>query len=55
MQFRMSADPDLEVDALLPCLAIRRRLEARMEDVVDMLNVFHESPPVPTMSHYTQN
>jgi hypothetical protein len=52
MQFRISAEPDLEVEALFPCLAMRRRLEARMEEVVDMLKVLCESPPVPTMSHY---
>jgi hypothetical protein len=51
MQFRMSAEPDLEVDALLPCFAIMRRLEARMDEVVEMLKVLCESPPVPTISH----
>lgn len=48
---RRSAEPDLEVEALLPCLAMRRREEARMEAVVEMLKVLWESPPVPTMSH----
>jgi len=52
MQLSRSAEPDLEVDALLPCLAIRRRLEARMDEVVLMLKVLCESPPVPTMSTY---
>jgi hypothetical protein len=50
MQFSRSAEPDLEVEALLPCLAIKSRLEARMEEVVEMLKVLCESPPVPTMS-----
>jgi hypothetical protein len=50
MQLRRSAEPDFEVDALLPCLAMRRRLEAMMEAVVLMLKVLWESPPVPTMS-----
>ena len=50
MQFRRSAEPDLDVEALLPCLAIKRRDEARMEEVVEILNVLWESPPVPTMS-----
>lgn len=48
-----SADPERDVDALLPCLATMRRDEARMEDVVLILNVLWESPPVPTMSHCT--
>lgn len=47
-----SAEPDLEVEARLPCLAIRRSEEARMELVVLMLKVLWESPPVPTMSHW---
>lgn len=51
IQFRRSADPDLEVDALLPCLAMRSRLDARIDDVVEMLKVLCESPPVPTISH----
>ena len=50
-QDRMSADPEREVEALLPCLPIMRSEEARIEDVVEMLNVLWESPPVPTMSH----
>lgn len=48
---RRSADPDLDVEARLPCLEIRRREEARMEEVVLMLKVWWLSPPVPTMSH----
>jgi hypothetical protein len=39
MLLRRSADPDLEVDALLPCLAMRSRLEAMIEAVVLMLKV----------------
>jgi hypothetical protein len=35
-----SAEPDLEVDARFPCFARRRRDEARMEDVVEMLKVW---------------
>lgn len=50
-QERRSAEPDRDVEALLPCLAIRRSDEARMLDVVDMLKVLWESPPVPTISH----
>lgn len=50
MDARRSADPERDVDALLPCLAIISRDEARMEAVVLMLNVLWESPPVPTMS-----
>jgi hypothetical protein len=34
-----SADPDRDVDALLPCLAIIRREEAKIEEVVLMLKV----------------
>lgn len=48
---KRSAEPDLEVLALLPCLDMRRREEARIEEVVLMLKVWWESPPVPTMSH----
>ena len=32
-----SAEPDFEVEALLPCFAMRRRDEAIMEDVVETL------------------
>jgi len=39
MALRRSAEPDLEVEARLPCLLRRRRDEARIEDVVEMLNV----------------
>lgn len=46
-----SAEPDLEVEARLPCLATRRSEEARIEAVVEMLKVLWLSPPVPTMSH----
>lgn len=47
-----SAEPDLEVEARLPCLERRSREEARMEAVVEMLKVLWASPPVPTMSHW---
>lgn len=46
-----SAEPDLEVEARFPCLAIRSKEEATMEAVVEMLKVLWESPPVPTTSH----
>ena len=36
---RTSAEPDFEVEARLPCFAMRRRDEARMEEVVLILNV----------------
>ena len=36
---RRSADPDRDVLARLPCLAMSRRQEARMEEVVLMLKV----------------
>lgn len=48
-----SAEPERDVEALLPCFAIMRRDEARIDEVVLMLNVLWESPPVPTMSHCT--
>lgn len=51
VQDSRSAEPERDVEALLPCFAIKRRELARIEDVVDMLNVLWESPPVPTMSH----
>lgn len=51
VELRRSADPDLEVEALLPCLLRSRRDEARIEEVVEMLKVLCESPPVPTISH----
>lgn len=47
-----SADPDREVEEVLPCLAIIKRLEAMIDDVVDTLKVSCPSPPVPTMSHW---
>ena len=50
-QDRRSAEPERDVDALFPCFAIIRRALARMDDVVLMLKVLWESPPVPTMSH----
>lgn len=34
-----SAEPDLEVDALFPCLLRSKREEARIEDVVEILKV----------------
>lgn len=49
-----SAEPDLEVEARLPCFETRRREEARIEAVVLMLKVLWESPPVPTISHYVK-
>lgn len=50
-QDRRSAEPERDVDALLPCFAIMSRALARMDEVVLMLKVLWESPPVPTMSH----
>jgi hypothetical protein len=52
VEVRRSAEPDLDVEARFPCLLRISRDEARMEDVVEMLNVWCESPPVPTISHY---
>jgi hypothetical protein len=52
VEARRSADPDLEVDALFPCLLKMRSEEPRMEEVVEILNVWCESPPVPTISHF---
>lgn len=46
-----SAEPDVDVEARLPCLAMSSSEEAIMDEVVLMLNVLWESPPVPTMSH----
>jgi hypothetical protein len=34
-----SAEPDFEVEARFPCLLKRRREEAKMDDVVEMLKV----------------
>jgi hypothetical protein len=39
MEFKRSAEPDLEVEARLPCLLRSRREEAKMDEVVEMLNV----------------
>jgi hypothetical protein len=52
VEVRRSAEPDLDVAARLPCLLRRRREDARIEDVVEILKVECESPPVPTISHY---
>jgi hypothetical protein len=46
-----SAEPDMDVEELFPCLAIIRMADAMIDDVVDTLNVLCPSPPVPTMSH----
>ena len=51
MQLTMSALPDLDVLALLPCLETKSSADARMDDVVLMLKVLWASPPVPTISH----
>ena len=47
---RRSADPERDVDELLPCLAIMRMELATIDEVVEMLKVLWPSPPVPTMS-----
>lgn len=39
VEVRRSADPDLDVEALFPCLLRSKRDEARMEDVVEILKV----------------
>lgn len=39
VQPRRSAEPDLDVEARLPSLATNRREDARMEAVVETLNV----------------
>lgn len=52
-EVRKSALPDFEVEALLPCLAIFRSAEDRIEAVVETLKVLWPSPPVPTISHWT--
>ncbi len=49
---RMSAAPETEVCARLPCLDIKSRDEAMSEAVVLMLYVWSEEPPVPTISHW---
>ena len=46
-----SAEPDFEVEARFPCLEISSNEDPMIEDVVEMLKVLCESPPVPTMSH----
>jgi hypothetical protein len=51
VQLRRSAEPDLEVEALFPCLLKISSDEARIEEVVEILKVEWESPPVPTISH----
>lgn len=38
-QARRSADPERDVDALLPCFPTSRREDARMLEVVEMLKV----------------
>ena len=50
---KRSAEPERDVEELLPCLAIIRMELATIEDVVEMLKVLWPSPPVPTMSHCT--
>ena len=48
---RTSAEPDLEVDARLPCLTTVAPVPAMTRAaMVEMLTVFCWSPPVPTMS-----
>jgi hypothetical protein len=49
-RWRRSAEPESEVDELLPCLAIMRMELATIEEVVEMLKVLWPSPPVPTIS-----
>ena len=48
----MSAAPETEVCARLPCLDIKSREEAMSEAVVLILYVWTEAPPVPTISHW---
>ena len=48
----MSAAPETDVCARLPCLDIKSREEAMSEAVVLMLYVWSEEPPVPTISHW---
>lgn len=50
-EVRRSADPDFDEEARFPCFERRSREEASIDEVVEMLNVLWESPPVPTMSH----
>lgn len=39
MALSTSEEPDLDVDALLPCLLIKRSEDAKIDEVVDMLKV----------------
>jgi hypothetical protein len=39
VEARRSAEPDFEVDALLPCLLTRRSDDARIDEVVEILKV----------------
>jgi hypothetical protein len=50
VQAKRSAEPERDVEALLPCFATMSKALARIDDVVEMLKVLCESPPVPTMS-----
>ncbi len=52
MEERMSAAPETEVCARLPCLEIKSSDEAMSEAVVLILYVWSEEPPVPTISHW---
>ena len=51
VELRRSADPDLDVDALFQCLLRSKSEDAKMDEVVEILKVLCESPPVPTISH----
>lgn len=51
MACNRSAEPDVEDEARFPCLLKSKSDEARIEDVVETLNVKCPSPPVPTISH----
>ena len=42
-----SAEPEVDEEALLPCLLSRRRGDTTMDAVVDTLKVEWPSPPVP--------
>jgi hypothetical protein len=37
--FSKSAEPDFDVEALFPCLLRRSREEAKIDEVVEILNV----------------
>ena len=39
VELSKSAEPDLEVEARFPCLLKRSKDEAKIDEVVDMLNV----------------